>query len=346
MSTRHLIDRLCRQELLSKSELIDLIAHISPDEQQLLCAEALRIKRQYYGDGIFLRGLIEFTNYCKNDCHYCGIRAGNRAVVRYRLSKEQILDCCAAGYALGMRTFVLQGGEGGTDCDTLCDIVAAIRARYPDCAITLSVGELSADEYRRLFAAGANRYLLRHETASHAHYQALHPPCMTLQHRIDCLYALKDIGFQTGAGFMVGSPHQTTADLAEDLLFLRDLQPHMVGIGPFIPQSDTIFSDFAGGTLAQTCTMLALTRLLLPRAMIPSTTALESIAPHGRMRGFLAGANVIMVNLSPDEVKEHYLLYDNKAFLHTDAHRAVENIRAELHAQGMELLVSIGNPVP
>ncbi len=341
---RELIKKLHENQILSKEEFIYILDNINEKEQEFLFDLALDVKKQHYSDGIFLRGLIEFSNYCKNDCHYCGIRLKNREISRYRLTKEQILDCCKQGYELGMRTFVLQGGEDSYFDDKMVEIVREIREKYEDCAITLSIGELCDEKYQALFNAGANRFLLRHESATDEHYAKLHPENMTLSERKNCLFSLKNIGFQTGAGFMVGSPYQTNENLANDLVFLAELKPHMVGIGPFIPHKNSIFKDFPAGTAEKTLIMVALTRLLLPKAMIPSTTALETIEKKGRVRGYLAGANVIMVNISPSDVKQNYMLYDNKAFVNTEAKNGVLTIKNELKDIKMELLVSIGNP--
>lgn len=274
-------------------------------------AEALR--DEHYGRRIFLRGLIEFTSYCKNNCYYCGLRRDNKNAERYRLTDEQILECCDYGASLGFNTFVLQGGEDGhfTD-DRLVRIVSAIKAAHPECAVTLSVGERSYESYKALREAGADRFLLRHESATDEHYAKLHPDELTLESRKRCLYDLKSLGYQVGAGFMVGSPYQTSENLAEDLIFLRQLQPQMVGIGPFIQHRDTPFRDFASGELELTLFMLALTRLILPKVLLPATTALGTIAADGRERGILAGANVVMPNLSPIEVRKKYLLYNDK----------------------------------
>jgi len=274
---------------------------------------ANKIKEKYYGKKVYFRGLIEFSNYCKNNCYYCGIRRGNQKVRRYRLSKDEILNCCTTGYRLGFRTFVLQSGEDPyyTD-DRMVEIIYTLRNRFPDCAITLSLGEKSAETYKKYFAAGADRYLLRHETANEEHYQKLHPGEMSLKKRKECLYHLKEIGFQVGAGFMVGSPYQTRENLVEDLLFLKELDPHMVGIGPFIPHGETVFAREKGGTVEMTLLMIALTRILLPKALIPATTALGTIDPVGREKGLLVGGNVVMPNLSPIAVRKDYALYDHK----------------------------------
>ncbi len=277
--------------------------------QQAAQAEAQR----YYGRSIFVRGLIEFTNYCKNDCLYCGIRHSNTHADRYRLTQEDILDCCRQGYELGYRTFVLQGGEDPYYTDErLCNIVAAIHAAYPDCAITLSCGERSEASYRALFRAGAERYLLRHETAGEAHYRRLHPPEMSWQHRMDCLRTLRAIGYQTGCGFMVGSPYQTADDLVRDLRFIKEFRPHMVGIGPFVAHHDTPFRAEPNGSAELTLYLLSIIRLLLPEVLLPATTALGTLLPTGREQGIRHGANVVMPNLSPVRVRKKYELYDNK----------------------------------
>jgi biotin synthase len=280
---------------------------------EALFEAARAVRGRTYGKKVYFRGLIEFSSYCKNDCYYCGIRHGNRSAHRYRLSREEILACCANGHALGFRTFVLQSGEDPYyDDERMCAIVSAIREGYPDCAITLSLGEKSEETYRRYFAAGADRYLLRHETADGEHYARLHPASMSLENRKACLFTLKKIGYQVGAGFMVQSPYQTYENLADDLLFLRRLQPHMVGIGPFIPHHDTVFRDEPTPDARLTLIMLAFTRLLLPEALIPATTALGTIDPLGREKGLNAGANVVMPNLSPVRNRKDYSLYDNK----------------------------------
>ena len=325
----------------TQAELAELISLNQEQPSEELLKQALDLKLSIYGKSIFVRGLIEFTNYCKNDCYYCGIRRGNANVRRYRLTKEQILSCCDTGYSLGFRTFVLQGGEDVYfNVERLCDIVDSIKSKYPDCAVTLSVGEKSRDEYKALKSAGADRYLLRHETANDAHYRRLHPQELSLKNRKQCLYDLKDLGFQVGAGFMVGSPYQTAENLAEDLIFLRELQPHMVGIGPFIAQHDSVFKDFPNGTLNLTLTMLALVRILLPRVLLPATTALGSIVPDGRERGFLAGANVVMPNLSPTEHRGDYSLYDNK--LHSGAESASGLKELQKRAESVKMTLDMG----
>lgn len=307
-------DKLIREHRLTKEEYTELISsYEDKDLTKYLADEALRFRREIYGDTVYVRGLIEFTNICKNDCLYCGIRKSNPNIERYRLMKEEILDCCEQGYHLGYRTFVLQGGEDGFYTDErLAEIVAAIKSQYPDCAVTLSVGERSFESYRLLKQAGADRYLLRHETANEEHYRRLHPPELSFKNRMRCLRDLKQLGYQVGAGFMVGSPGQTAECLADDLLFLQDFQPEMVGIGPFIPHHDTEFADEPAGSVELTLFLLSVIRIMLPHVLLPATTALGTLSPIGRERGMLSGANVIMPNLSPIKSRKKYELYDNK----------------------------------
>lgn len=320
---------------MNKKELSNIIEQNNKKPSEELLSEARVIRDKYYGNKIFVRGLIEFTNYCKNNCYYCGIRAGNKNAHRYRLSETEILACCDEGYRLGFRTYVLQGGEDVYFTDEkICSIISKIKNKYPDCAVTLSIGEKKRDSYKKYREAGADRYLLRHETANEAHYKKLHPKEMSLENRKECLYTLRELGYQVGAGFMVGSPYQTSETLAEDLLFIKDLQPHMVGIGPFIPHCDSVFKDERGGTLNLTLTMLALVRLMLPKALLPSTTALGTIDPNGREKGFSAGANVVMPNLSPVGVRGDYALYDNKICTGDEAAQCIECLRGRIERAG------------
>lgn len=300
-------------DIEKKEQWRELLCTDDPERLEELYASARAVQHQFYGNKIYARGLIEFTNYCKNDCYYCGIRRSNREACRYRLTKEQILECCASGYRLGFRTFVLQGGEDGyyTD-DRVVELVHAIKTAYPECAVTLSIGEKSRESYQRYYDAGVDRYLLRHETANPNHYGILHPAEMSMENRKRCLWDLKEIGYQVGAGIMIGSPGQTVDCLIEDLEFMRELKPDMVGIGPFLPHHATPFAKEQAGTVDLTLRMLALTRLLLPEVLLPATTALGTLDPTGREKGVLAGANVVMPNLSPENVRENYLLYDNK----------------------------------
>jgi len=341
---KHLIDNLEQHGALTKSEWIALIDSRTPELSSYLFERARTVRQEYYGTDIYLRGLIEFTNYCQNDCYYCGIRKSNEAVTRYRLSAGDILDCCRLGYELGFRTFVLQGGEDGyfTD-DRMTAIVAQIRREYPECAITLSIGERSRESYERLYQAGATRYLLRHETAGHNHYQKLHPEKLTAKNRQKCLWDLKEIGYQVGTGFMVGSPYQTAANLADDMLFIKELNPQMVGIGPFIPHHKTPFFDQASGTLELTLFMLGLLRLMLPKVLLPSTTSLGTIAPDGREQGILAGANVVMPNLSPTAVRKEYQLYDNKICITDTARHCRRCMQQRMERIGYQIAVSRGD---
>lgn len=305
---------------------------------------AREVANIWYENKVLTRGLIEFTNYCKNDCYYCGIRRSNKSAERYRLSKEEILDCCEEGYKLGFRTFVLQGGEDlYFKDDDLCDIISEMRKRYEDCAITLSIGERSKASYEKYYTAGANRYLLRHETANEVHYNSLHPEAMSLTNRKKCLMDLKEIGFQVGCGFMVGSPNQTNETIFEDLMFIKELEPHMVGIGPFIPQHATPFANEAPGTLEQTLVLLSIIRLIHPKVLLPATTALGTIHPMGRELGILCGANVVMPNLSPVSVRKKYELYDNKICTGDEAAECRNCLSGRMKAIGFEIPVDRGD---
>ena len=338
------INKVKQSRNISLEQLKLLLETNDNEGIRFMCEEAVKVCQKTYGNQVFIRGLIEFTNFCKNDCYYCGIRRSNSQADRYRLTKEQMLDCCASGYELGFRTFVLQGGEDGyfTD-DKICDLVSAIKEKYPDCAVTLSIGEKSKESYKRYFDAGADRYLLRHETADEAHYKKLHPEEMSLAHRKQCLWDLKEIGYQVGCGFMVGSPGQTVETLYEDLQFIRELQPHMVGIGPFISQKDTPFADKASGTMEQTLKLLAIIRLIQPHVLLPSTTALGTIHPKGRELGILSGANVVMPNLSPVNVREKYKLYDNKICTGDEAAECRYCMENRMKSIGYEVAVSRGD---
>ena len=308
-----IIDALEENHSLSLEEYEYLVAHRSDEGALILADKARTIRDRIYGHDIFVRGLIEFSNICKNDCLYCGIRKSNRVCDRYRLSEAQILFCADAGYDLGFRTIVLQSGEDGWFTDErLCSIIKKIKKKHPDCAITLSLGERSRDSYQRLYDAGADRYLLRHETADEEHYKKLHPEEMSFAHRMQCLQDLRDVGFDVGAGMMVGSPYQTPHTLAEDLKFIEEFKPEMVGIGPFIPHRETPFKDMPAGTLEETLYLLSIIRLIYPSVLLPATTALGTIDPTGREQGILAGANVIMPNLSPVSVRRNYELYNGK----------------------------------
>ena len=326
------------------AELTRLIEGLDEELRGRMYAASRKTTDARFGRRVYFRGLIEFTSYCTRDCLYCGLRRSNGCAVRYRLTQEQILDCCETGYRLGYRSFVLQGGEDAYfDDERMVAIVSAIRTRYPECAITLSIGERSRESYQRLFDAGANRYLLRHETADAVHYAKLHGETQRLESRLAALRDLKEIGYQVGAGFMVGSPDQTAGNLATDLLFLHDFQPHMIGIGPFIPHHETPFANRPAGRVQQTLDMLSLTRLLVPSALLPSTTALASSVPNGRELGLEVGANVVMPNLSPSDVRSHYAIYDNKKSVGNEAAESLSAIKSELLAAGFEPDMSRGD---
>lgn len=337
-----LTDRLAAGGTLSDDEWRFLIE--GDYDRQLLFDKADSVRRQYYGTDVYIRGLIEITNFCKNDCLYCGIRRSNANVLRYRLADEEILACCGQGYALGFRTFVLQGGEDSYNTtDRVEKIVSRIKENYPDCAVTLSLGERPRRDYEIWYQAGADRYLLRHETAVCSHYEKLHPPEQTYLRRMECLRDLKQTGYQTGAGFMVGSPFQGTQELIADMRFLQEFQPHMVGIGPFIPHHDTPFAGESPGSLLRTLTMVALTRLTLPKALIPATTALGTIHPQGRELGLKAGANVVMPNLSPADVRGQYSLYDNKVHTGKEAAEGLLLLKESVSRAGYRVTVDRGD---
>lgn len=341
---KELILKLEQEQKLNKEEWIRLIDGRTPELTEFLFERARMVRHTHYGKDVYIRGLIEFTNYCKNDCYYCGIRRSNACLSRYRLTEEEILDCCRNGYRLGFRTFVLQGGEDGWfSREKMTVLIRSIRTEFPDCAITLSVGEREKDEYQEYFDAGANRFLLRHETANEKHYRHLHPNELKLQHRKDCLWHLRHIGYQVGSGIMVGSPGQTTEYLAEDLLFLQELQPHMVGIGPFIPHKDTPFREEKAGTLELTLFLLGCVRLMLPQVLMPATTALSTIHPGGRKMGILAGANVVMPNLSPQENRKLYSLYDNKRCMGDEAAEGLLLLQKEMEEIGYTVVFARGD---
>lgn len=339
-----LITQIREHQSISREQFETLMMCEDAQVIDFLHQQAREVADGIYENKVYIRGLIEFTNYCKNDCLYCGIRRSNAKANRYRLTKEEILDCCKVGYELGFRTFVLQGGEDPyfTD-DRICEIVSAIRTAYPDCAITLSIGEKEKESYERYYKAGANRYLLRHETADEAHYQYLHPKELSLAHRKQCLWDLKEIGYQVGCGFMVGSPHQTKDTLYEDLMFIKELQPHMVGIGPFIPQQDTPFAKETAGTMEETLRLLSIIRLIHPHVLLPATTALGTIHPLGREKGIQAGANVVMPNLSPVEVRDKYKLYDNKICTGDEAAECRFCMQRRMESIGYEVVTDRGD---
>lgn len=341
---RDIVDDIENNCDITYEQLESLLTSEDVEGIKYLHSKAREVADKIYGKDVYIRGLIEFTNYCKNDCLYCGIRHSNRNVSRYRLTDEQILDCCKNGYELGFRTFVLQGGEDPyyTD-DRVCQLIRNIKTRYPDCAVTLSIGEKSKESYKRFFDAGADRYLLRHETANEEHYNSLHPQEMSLSTRKECLYNLKEIGFQVGCGFMVGSPNQTIQTLYEDLKFIKELQPHMVGIGPFISQHDTPFADKPSGTLEQTLRLLSIIRLIHPQVLLPSTTALGTIHPQGRELGIKAGGNVVMPNLSPTDVREKYQLYDNKICTGDEAAECKNCMANRMKSIGYQVVTARGD---
>lgn len=341
-----IIHKLCDTGDLTREEIITILENRNFEIQSELAKRASETAQEHYGNKVYVRGLIEFSNYCRNDCYYCGIRCGNKNAERYRLSKEEIVECASYGYGLGFRTIVLQGGEDMfyTD-DMMVDIIKSIKKEHPDCAVTLSIGEKSYESYKAFFDAGADRYLLRHETADFDHYRKLHPENLSAENRQQCLYNLKKIGFQTGAGFMVGSPYQTVDNIADDLLFLKKLDPEMIGIGPFIPHKDTVFADEKAGDLNLTLFLLSVIRLMLPTVLLPATTALGTINPRGRELGILAGANVVMPNLSPVGVRKKYALYDNKICTGEEAAECMNCLKNRISSIGYELVTDRGDNI-
>ena len=339
-----LIDRVVAGESLTVEEYALLIKERNPASAARLAAAATERRQAIYGNTVYIRGLIEVSNICKNNCYYCGIRAGNQNCDRYRLTEEDILSACEEGYELGFRTFVLQGGEDGYFTDErLTSLLRAIKETHPDCAVTLSLGERSRESYQNLYDAGADRYLLRHETATKSHYERLHPSPLSFDERMRCLYDLRDIGYQVGCGFMVGSPYQTDEDIARDLKFIEEFMPDMGGIGPFIPHKDTVFADFSPGTLELTCYLLSIVRLIHPPVLLPSTTALGTIHPEGRELGILAGANVVMPNLSPASVRKKYMLYDTKVSDGAESAQSKAELQRRMASIGYEVVTARGD---
>lgn len=339
-----MIDKLMRDHDLTDAELLSCIECNEPTFLEELHAAARNECASQYGKAVFIRGLIEFTNICRNDCYYCGIRRSNTNADRYRLTFDDVIDCCTRGHDMGFRTFVLQGGEDGHMTDEfMCGLVAEIHRLFPDCAITLSIGERSRESYQRLYDAGAQRYLLRHETATASHYARLHPEALTLEQRMNCLMNLKEIGYQVGCGLMVGSPFQTNEHLVRDLRFIKEFQPHMVGIGPFIPHHDTPFRNYPSGSADMTLKLLALVRLLVPEVLLPATTALGTLLDDGRERGILAGANVVMPNLSPLNMRKKYSLYDNKLCTGDETAEQLEKLSERLLKIGYQVVVNRGD---
>ena len=340
-----LVQKLAEEHSLTLAEYETLLRERSDALAAALREQAVRVRQAVYGNTVFTRGLIEISSYCKNNCFYCGIRAGNPKAERYRLTTEEILECCREGWTLGFRTFVLQGGEDPFFTDeVLCPLLRQIKQEFPDCAITLSLGERSRNSYQALFDAGADRYLLRHETADKEHYAQLHPASLSWAHRMQCLTTLKEIGYQVGCGFMVGSPGQTERELAKDLKFVETFRPAMCGIGPFIPHRDTPFAEQSGGSVELTCYLLSILRLMQPNLLLPATTALGTLDPIGREKGVLAGANVVMPNLSPVSVRKKYALYDNKICTGEESAQCRGCLEQRMQTIGYSLVTDRGDP--
>ena len=340
----NLIDKLEKEHSLALEEYEFLLDNFSLEVYEYAREKAEKTRINVLGNDVYIRGLIEISNICKNNCLYCGIRRDNKNCSRYRLTEEDILSCCDEGYLLGFRTFVLQGGEDGYFTDeVLCSVISKIKSKYPDCAVTLSLGERSKNSYKALFNAGADRYLLRHETADAKHYGKLHPKELKFENRIECLKNLKEIGFQVGCGFMVGSPYQTNKNLAKDLKFIEEFSPEMCGIGPFLTHKDTPFADKKSGSFEMTLYCLAIVRLIKPNILLPSTTALGTIRPNGREMGILAGANVVMPNLSPLAVRKKYMLYDNKISTDEESAQSKEKLEKRMESIGYKIVTHRGD---
>lgn len=341
---KEIIDRLLVTQRVSKEELKKLLVDINEEETKYLFDKAREVCSSVYHNKVYIRGLIEVSNYCKKDCYYCGIRKSNTKLKRYRLQEEALLECCKKGYELGIRTFVLQGGEDAFFSTTrLVGLIKEIKSLYSECAVTLSLGEMTKEAYEALYKAGADRYLLRHETYNEVHYSKLHPKSSQGAYRKQCLQYLKEIGFQVGCGFMVGSPYQTIDHIVEDLMYIKTFNPHMVGIGPFIPHRDTPFKDYSTGSYRLTLKCLAITRLLLPSVLLPATTALSTLHSEGKLEGVLCGANVIMPNISPKEVRPLYTLYDNKAGLQIESSEEMDKLKRAYEEIGYTIVVSRGD---
>ena len=359
---KKIIDKIDKKEKISYKDALTLLSSFEYDndlnKKKLDKKEKIEIKElkkylrekarekadKVFGKYIFMRGLIEFTNYCKNDCIYCGIRKSNKNVERYRLNKKEILECCKIGYDIGFRTFVLQGGEDiFFNIERMSNIARAIKKEFPDCALTLSIGEKEEEYYKELKKNGANRFLLRHETADSEHYSKLHPKYMSLENRKECLRFLKKLGFQTGTGMMIGSPFQKLENIAGDLVFMQEIKPEMIGIGPFLPHKDTPFANEKIGELELTLILISILRLIFPLSLIPATTALGTIKEGGRELGILHGANVVMPNLSPMNVRKKYLLYNNKISTGTESAEGVELLRESIDKIGYVLTGARGD---
>lgn len=343
-NTFELIDKLEKYNGLELDEYTALAESFDKDTAEYAAQKADKVRKKIYGNKVYIRGLIEISNICKNNCFYCGIRAENSHCERYRLTKDTILSCCDVGYKVGFRTFVMQGGEDAyfTD-DVMCGIVSEIKNKYPDCAVTLSLGERGYGSFKRLYSAGADRYLLRHETASKEHYEKLHPESMLFEHRMECLKQLKSIGFQTGCGFMVGSPYQTSRNIAEDLKFIESFSPEMCGIGPFIPHSETPFANFPQGSADLTCYLVSLIRLIKPNILLPATTALGTVMKNGREKGIMSGANIVMPNLSPVDTRKKYEIYQNKLSSGGESAQGLAVLKKSMSDIGYEIVTDVGH---
>ncbi len=304
-----LIQKAKLKHNLTKNEIIGLLSNKDIDIELFSAADEVR--KKYVGDEVHLRALIEFSNYCRCSCLYCGIRCDNRLVERYRLSKDQILSLSKIAVDFGYKTIVLQSGEDiYYSADYLSQIIKKIKEN--DVAVTLSIGERPAEEYKILKEAGADRFLLRIETTDIELYKKMHPKA-SIENRKRCLYDLKNLGYETGSGCLVGLPNQSIESLADDILFFKELDADMIGIGPLIPHENTPLKNVNSGDFNLALKVMALTRLLLPDINIPATTAMETLNPNGRLIALQSGANVVMPNVTFDEYKSKYEIYPDKA---------------------------------
>lgn len=345
MDNREKIEFLAEEHFLKPDEWKELFSSWTQEDRLYAAELARECALQQFGNKIYVRAIVEYSNICANDCLYCGIRRSNTAAERYRLTEEEILDCCRHAYQGGFRTFVLQGGEDAFFLkeNRLRNIVSGLRKEFPDCAITLSAGELTRETYQALYDAGADRYLLRHESADKAHYDLLHEGRLSWENRLHCLHILKEIGYQTGCGFMVQSPYQTVEHLAKEMVFMKEFDPAMIGIGPFIPHCKTPFAAFPQGSLELTLFLLSLCRLMKPSVLLPATTALGTIHPTGREQGILAGANVVMPTMTPEKVRSKYLLYNNKNALSSAENILCSDLQTRLEKIGYTLEIGRGD---
>lgn len=335
---KKLIEKASTLHRLEREELIALLEDENCNQNLFEAADSVR--KNFVGDEIHLRGLIEFSNICKNNCCYCGLRRDNRKISRYRLENAEILELAAHGAAMGLKTIVLQSGEDAYyGCERLCEIIRGIKRL--NVALTLSIGEKSLEDYQAYHAAGADRFLLRIETTDRTLYER-HDPEMSWEARRQCLTDLRRAGLEVGSGCLVGLPGQTVASLADDILFFKEIEADMIGIGPFIPHPDTPLGDASGGRLETALKVMALTRLLLPDINIPATTAMETLAQDGQIRALKAGANVIMPNITLTDYRRYYELYPGKSATGYTPDESLKKVVAKIESIGRKVALGFG----